>query len=58
MLNAKALDAAIDAGIKAKDLYELTKDDVLTRGALKQFATAAIEHYLTAAPASDGSGKI
>ena len=37
------LDAMVDAGIKAVDLYAIARDDVLTRSQLKAFLKAALE---------------
>ncbi len=37
------LDKMIDAGIKAVDLYEVARDDIITRSHLKTFLKAAID---------------
>ena len=39
------LDKAIDAGLKAADLFEIAKDDIITRANLRTFLEAAIASY-------------
>jgi hypothetical protein len=53
-----AIDKAIDAGIKASDLYAIANEDIIRREDVREFFKAALRTWLKAQADKSGTARL